>query len=65
MLVALDREQRVTLINRKGCEILGTAEQDILSKNWFDHFVPDRSLAASETAFSRIVEGDRSCRGVL
>lgn len=57
MLVALDLEQRVTLINRKGCELLGAAEQDILSKNWFDHFVPDGSRAASKAAFSRMVEG--------
>jgi PAS domain S-box-containing protein len=58
MLVALDLEQRVTLINRKGCEVLGAAEQDILSRNWFDHFVPDSSRAASKATFSRMINGD-------
>jgi PAS domain S-box-containing protein len=58
MLVALDLEQRVTLINRKGVELLGAAEQDILSKNWFDHFVPESSRAATKAVFSSIVAGD-------
>ena len=62
MLVALDLDQRVTLINRKGVEILGVPEQDILSKNWFDHFVPDSSHAASKAVFSSLVAGD-SARG--
>lgn len=58
MLVALDLEQRVTLINRKGCEVLGATEQDILSKNWFDHFVPDSLQAAAKTGFSRMIESN-------
>lgn len=62
VLVALDLEQRVTLINRKGVEILGVSEQDILSKNWFDHFVPDSSHAASKAVFSSLMAGD-SARG--
>jgi len=40
MLVALDRDQKVTLINRKGTEILGTSEDEILGKAWFDTFFP-------------------------
>jgi diguanylate cyclase (GGDEF)-like protein/PAS domain S-box-containing protein len=40
MLVALDKDQKVTLINRKGTEILGTSEDDIIGKPWFDTFFP-------------------------
>jgi len=40
MLLALDREGKVTLINRKGCEILGWPEHEILGKDWFDNFLP-------------------------
>jgi diguanylate cyclase (GGDEF)-like protein/PAS domain S-box-containing protein len=42
MLVAIDAESRVRLINRKGCDMLGAAEAEILGKDWFDHFLPER-----------------------
>ena len=40
MLVALDLTHRVTLINRKGCEVLGCEEKTLLGANWFDRVVP-------------------------
>jgi two-component system, LuxR family, sensor kinase FixL len=50
MLVALDRAHRVTLINRKGCEILARDERSLLGVDWFDAVVPfdQRSKAAFE-----------------
>jgi PAS domain-containing protein len=42
MLIAVDAAGRIQLINRKGCEILGASEADILGKNWFEHFLPER-----------------------
>ncbi len=41
IIVALDENGNVLLINKKGCEILGHEEYDILGKNWFANFVPD------------------------
>jgi PAS domain S-box-containing protein len=35
MIVALDTEGRITLINRKGCQILGYSEAELLGKDWF------------------------------
>jgi two-component system, LuxR family, sensor kinase FixL len=40
MLVALDITHRVTLINRKGCEILSCDERSLLGSDWFDTVVP-------------------------
>jgi PAS domain S-box-containing protein len=40
MIVALDTEGRVTLLNRKGCEILGCSQEEALGKNWVDNFLP-------------------------
>lgn len=40
MLVAVDRERKITLVNRKGTEILGMCEEDMLGKPWFDTFFP-------------------------
>jgi two-component system cell cycle sensor histidine kinase/response regulator CckA len=42
MFVALDTEGRVTLINQKGCEVLGTEESGILGMDWFTNFIPER-----------------------
>ncbi|MEA5114945.1 MAG: ATP-binding protein [Geobacteraceae bacterium] len=43
MLVAIDAGNMVTMINRKGCEVLGCPERDILRNNWFDSFVPEKN----------------------
>ncbi|MFC1650280.1 PAS domain S-box protein [Candidatus Latescibacterota bacterium] len=36
-----DSEGKVSLINKKGCEVLGYDEQEILGKDWYDNFLPD------------------------
>lgn len=40
MFLVLDTEKHVKLINRKGCEILGYTEEEVIGKNWVDHFIP-------------------------
>ena len=40
VIVALDVRGRVTLINRKGCELLGLAEPEIIGRDWFSDFLP-------------------------
>jgi PAS domain S-box-containing protein len=47
----------VTMVNRKGCEILGYQEGDILGKDWFEHFLPDKVRDEVKGAFSRIISG--------
>jgi PAS domain S-box-containing protein len=42
ILVAIDSEGKVTLINRKGGEVLGYEEEEVIGKNWFDNFIPPR-----------------------
>jgi PAS domain S-box-containing protein/putative nucleotidyltransferase with HDIG domain len=41
MFVALDSNGIVTLINGKGCEILGYECSEIVGKNWFENFLPE------------------------
>ena len=57
MLVAIDSEERVGLINRKGCEILGYEEKEILGKNWFDNFLPQRVKDEVRAVFETFVRG--------
>jgi PAS domain S-box-containing protein len=58
MLVAIDADQRVTLINRKGCEILGYGEYEIIGKNWFDVVLPDDLREEVRSIYQRMIGGD-------
>lgn len=40
IFLVLDNEKHVKLINKKGCEILGYTEEEVIGKNWAEHFVP-------------------------
>ncbi len=57
IILVLARDETVKLVNRKGCQILGYREREIVGKNWFDHFLPERVRPFIRGAFRRIVEG--------
>ena len=57
MLIALNKEQEVTLINPKGCEILNYHKEEILGQNWFDKFVQDENIEEVKRVFNQIVSG--------
>ena len=57
IIVAINSGERVILINRKGCEILGYREEDILGKNWFDNFLPQDWGSKVKEVFQRIMAG--------
>ena len=56
ILLALDVEQKVTLINRKGREILGASEADILGKS-FEMFLPLNIRQAVKNDYINIISG--------
>ena len=58
MLVALDANQKVTLINKKGCEILRCTEEEIIGKNWFENFLPERVRNETVAGFDRLMAGE-------
>ncbi|MCD6518508.1 MAG: PAS domain S-box protein, partial [Anaerolineae bacterium] len=57
-MVALDPDGRVTLINRRGCELLGYSEKEILGKDWFAHFVPERVRQEVRQTFDALMRGE-------
>jgi len=57
MIVTLDPEGRVTLINRKGCQILGYEAAEIIGRNWMDHFIPERLKDEMRGLFDKIIQG--------
>ena len=58
MLIVINSEQAVKLINKRGCEILGYKEEEIIGKNWFDNFIPERSRDEVEKVFQRLMASE-------
>ncbi|MCS7233562.1 MAG: GAF domain-containing protein [Synergistetes bacterium] len=58
IILTLDRDGRVTFINRKGCEILGCSEEEILGKSWFDNFLPQEIRKDVERVFQKLINGE-------
>jgi PAS domain S-box-containing protein len=58
MLLVVDTKGKVSAINKKGCEILEYEELDIIGKDWFKNFTPERMRAEARSIFKRIMKGD-------
>jgi PAS domain S-box-containing protein len=57
IMVALDTRGKITLINRRGCEVLGYTETELLGKDWFEVCLPRAESGAVRAAFDRILAG--------
>ena len=57
MVVVLDSNQKVRLINNKGCELLGYQEKEIIGKNWFQHFIPERMRDEIQQVANQLYSG--------
>jgi len=57
ILVANDAEGRVNLINKKGCEVLGYEQEELIGKNWFD-FLPQRVRREVKAVFKKLMAGE-------
>src|SRR4030067_1440677 len=58
MIAAIDSDQLISLINKKGGEILGYRENEIIGKNWFDNFIPERNRDKVKTVFEKLITGE-------
>ncbi|MBN1270654.1 MAG: PAS domain S-box protein [Candidatus Aminicenantes bacterium] len=58
MFVVLDRNHKVSLINKKGCQILGYRIDDIIGKKWFDNFLPERLREEVKVVLNKLMDGD-------
>lgn len=57
IIVAINDKGIVTLINKKGCEVLGYTEEELIDKNWYDLCVPDRFRAERKRDFEEVMVG--------
>ncbi len=58
MFIALDHTGRVCLVNKKGCEILGYHEHEILGMDWFANFVPESRRRDVWDIFDKLMRGN-------
>jgi len=58
MLATVDTDENITLINKKGCEILGYNEEELIGKNWFDLLVPQEKRGEIRDVFGKLTAGD-------
>ncbi|MCW8844331.1 MAG: PAS domain S-box protein [Gammaproteobacteria bacterium] len=59
ILLGLDTQGRITLINRRGCEVLGYQESELLGKDWFLTCIPGNKREEVRRLFGEIVSGSR------
>jgi PAS domain S-box-containing protein len=57
IIVAINEKGVVSLINKKGCDVLDYKEEEILGKNWFDLCVPERARKERKATFKRVMTG--------
>jgi PAS domain S-box-containing protein len=58
IIVAINEKGVVSLINKRGCDVLGFKEDEIIGKNWFDLCVPERFKGERKEAFQKVMAGE-------
>ncbi len=58
MIVAIDRDQKVTLLNKTACDVLGYDSKEAVGENWFDTFVPERIRSEVKAVFTKLMAGE-------
>ncbi|MFQ5737642.1 MAG: PAS domain S-box protein [Acidobacteriota bacterium] len=58
ILLVVGVDQKVRLINRKGCELLGYREEEIIGKDWFESFLPSRLREQVRRVFIKLTGGE-------
>lgn len=58
MMVALDDKGRITLVNRKACEVLGYGADELLGKSWFANCLPGRNRKGVRGVFKKLMAGE-------
>ncbi|WP_292467472.1 DUF835 domain-containing protein [Methanolobus sp.] len=63
MLLVLDEKGIVKLINRKGCEILGYSENEIIGSDWFENYVPELFREHAQQGFTKLLSSENVGNG--
>ncbi|MHA1420146.1 MAG: PAS domain S-box protein, partial [Candidatus Heimdallarchaeaceae archaeon] len=58
ILTVIDANENVILVNRKGCELLGYDQEELIGENWFDSFLPERIREKTKGVFQELLTGN-------
>ena len=58
IIIALNQKGIITLLNKKGHEILGYEVVELIGKNWFDECLPARTKHEIFENFTNLISGD-------
>ena len=56
IVIVIDADQTVRFINEKGCSLLEASRKEIIGKNWFDHFVPEKQREKIRKLFLHMLQ---------
>jgi len=57
ILAVVDADEQISLMNNKGCEVLGYSEREVIGQNWFDLLVPERCREEVRGVFRQLMAG--------
>ena len=58
IMLVLDGQGNITLINQKGCDVMGYNKKEMIGKNWFNNFLPDNIKKETKRVFSKLLKGE-------
>jgi len=58
LMVALNREGKVTYVNSRFCEVTGCNKDEAAGKDWFATFLPKRVRKKVESVFRKLISGE-------
>lgn len=58
IILVIGADRKVSLINKKGCEALGYQENEIIGKDWFQSFLPERNREEVKNVFEKLMKGE-------
>jgi PAS domain S-box-containing protein len=57
IILVLNKKGEITLINKRGSEVLGWPEKELIGRNWFDHFIPPALREEIRSVFLHLMSG--------
>lgn len=58
IIVCIAPDQAITLINRKGCKVLGYTQEELIGKNWFDLVIAENERQMVKEVFAKLMKGE-------
>ncbi len=57
MFIGLDKNGNINLANKKACNILEYSQEELIGRNWFDHFIPHSVREEVKAVFKKLMTG--------